>query len=430
MLRGAGAMLALPHLEIMGAPTSSAGSRTTTGVPLRFLSMFIPNGVMPNQWDVSGVGSDYKLSPILQPLADLRDDFSVLSGLNNVSNGHVGLTASFLTGVRLKGTKNGESIDQRIARHIGQNTRFRSMVLGTEPPRQGKAGPPISVASSVSWSSATTRVSAEINPRVAFDRMFRTKSAAGADALKDAKYNKSVVDLVLRDAKSLHKKASYIDKGKLDEYLESVRAIEKQIDKTITPVQKSWTPPSKPNKRDLTRPDENIPIERDVHLRLMIDLIVLGLWTDTTRVCTLMSAHGFSRQNFSFLEGVKGDHHTISHHSGRQVKQDAYTKVSRWYVEQFVYLLKKLKGINEGNGSLLDNSIALFGSGMKDGNGHISKNLPILLAGKGQGKITQGKHYKLSSQPISNLHLTLAQKYGIEADDFNNLRGKTIGELS
>ncbi|WP_435895777.1 DUF1552 domain-containing protein [Oceaniferula spumae] len=429
MLRGIGAMLALPHLEIMADAVGASGTvATPSKAPLRFVSMFQPNGVYPKAWDVSGVGAGYELSPILRPLAGLRDQFSVLSGLNNVTGGnHVQMTTAFLTGHNLKNGKAGTSIDQKIAAQIGQDSAFRSLVLGTEPPRQGNAGGlAISIANTVTWSSPTTRVSPEINPQVAFDRLFRGKS--GPDAVRDAELQKSVVDLVLEDAKSLRRQASYLDKHKIDEYLESVRSVEVQLERTIRPKERAWVPPTEPGEEFFVRPPSGIPRERDVHLRLMLDLMVLALWTDTTRVCTLMTAHGFSRQNFSFIDGVSSDHHGMSHHKEKERAVSQYKKVSEWYIGQLAYFLERLKGIDEGGSSLLDNSVVLYGSGMKDGNGHKRNNLPIILAGGGQKQIPLGQHIKLPSQPLSNLHYTIGQRFGIK-DDFNGIGCKTISQL-
>ena len=428
MLRGLGAMMALPKLEIMAQTPGVSSAVGGDGAPMRFLSIFQPNGVYPKAWNVSGSGSDYKLSPILKPLAELRDEFSVISGLNNVVGGdHVQMTSAFLTGCGIKGGKSGVSLDQQIARHIGNDTNFNSIVLGTEPPRQGSVkSNAISIASTVTWSSPTARVSPEINPRVAFDRLFRGKT--GPEAEKEARLKKSVVDLVLEDAKSLRRKASSLDQHKLDEYLESVRSVEKQLDRVIEPKERRWVPPTKPGEADIVCPPAGIPRERDVHLRLMMDLMVLSLWTDMTRVCTLMTAHGFSRQNFSFIDGVSGDHHGISHHKEQKKSTAEYTLVSRWYIEQFAYLLERMKGIDEGGSSLLDNSVVFYGSGMKDGNGHKRNDLPILLAGGGQGKLSPGKHHQLANQPLSNLHYTIGQKFGLE-DDFNHLGCRRIEEL-
>jgi len=428
MLQGMGAMLALPKLEIMASATGggSAGAGTP---PMRYLSIFQPNGVYPKAWDVTGVGADYQMSHILSPLEALRKEFMVISGLNNsVAGDHVRMTSAFLTGVSIDKGKAATSIDQQIAKKIGGGTAYESLVLGTEPPRQGSVGRnAISIASTVAWSSPSTRISPEINPRVAFDRLFRNKT--GAEAVRKAELRKSVVDLVLDDAKALRRQASALDQQKLDEYLESVRSVEVQLERVIDPKQADWTPPTKPSAKDFVAPPIGIPRERDVHLRLMMDLMVLALWTDTTRVCTLMTAHGFSRQNFSFIDGVRGDHHGISHHKEKKDAVDQYTHVSRWYIEQFGYLLNRLKSIDEGGSSLLDNSIVFYGSSMKDGNGHKKDNLPVLVAGGGQGKLKQGRHIKLPDQRLSNLHYTIGQKFGLDQDDFNNTGSKVIADL-
>jgi hypothetical protein len=158
---------------------------------------------------------------------------------------------------------------------------------------------------------------------------------------------------------------------------------------------------------------------------------VLSFWTDTTRVGTLMTAHGFSRQNFSFLDGVTSDHHGMSHHKNQEQAVDEYTRVSRWYIEQLAYILNRLDSIDEGNGSLLDNSTILYGSSMKDGNGHVKNNLPIILAGGGGGKLNPGRHVICpKNTPLANLHLTIAQNYGVEIDSFNQTSTSTISQLA
>ena len=427
MLKGMGAMLALPKLEIMAA-TEASGAASASGAPLRFVSIFQPNGVYPKAWDVSGLGANYQFSPILKPLENMRDDLLVVSGLNNnVKGGHVGMTSAFLTGHAVKNGVSDISLDQKIAQHIGGDTAFQSLILGTEPPRQGRAGQPISMANTISWSSRNTRISPEINPRVAFDRLFR--SSSGPNAKEDAKLQKSVVDIVLEDAKRLQRKASNLDKHKIDEYLDSIRSVETQIERTIEPPERSWIPPTQPDEADFIRPQAGIPRDRSEHLRLMMDIMVLSLWTDTTRVSSLMTAHGFSRQNCSFIEGVTGDHHGVSHHKEKIKSVEQYTRISTWYIEQFKYFLERMKSIDEGGVSLLDNSVVLYGSSMKDGNGHKQNNLPILLAGQGQGSLKTGRHIDVGSQPLSNLHLSLAQKFGIEEDNFNGIGQASIPEL-
>jgi hypothetical protein len=421
-LRGIGASLALPYLDIMGSTSKAAASTP----PTRLACIFQPNGVFPKAWDVSGIGKQFELSPILQPLQRVKRDLTIISNLDNIGKGHVQMTGAFLTGNTIEGDRNAVSLDQMVAQAIGNDTAFPSIVLGTEPPRQGNAGPnPISFANTVSWSSETTRVSPEINPRVAFDRMFRNNT--GPEAQARAARRKSVVDLVLDDAKSLQRNASAHDQHKIGEYLDSVRSVEVRIENTLNPQERSWEPLMRPQ---LIRPEPGIPTDRSTHLKLMMDLLVLSFWTDTTRVGTLMTAHGFSRQNFSFLDGVTSDHHGMSHHQFKDQAVDEYTRVSRWYIEQLAYMLERMSNIDEGNGSLLDNSTVLYGSSMKDGNGHKKENVPIILAGRAGGKLTPGGHVVCDEHtPLANLHLSILQRYGVETDHFNRASTGTIAQL-
>jgi Protein of unknown function (DUF1552) len=421
-LRGVGATLALPWLEIM-TPTARATQKLP---PRRFVTFFQPNGVFPKAWNVTGVGRDFALSPILQPLAEFKNDMVVLSGIDSCGKGHVKLTGAFLTGTSIENGVNGISVDQVIARQIGKGTRFASIELGTEPPRQGMAGEdPIALANTVSWSSATQRISPEISPRAAFDRLFRDPSSP--EAKRAAENRRSVVDLVLEDAKALQKMASGRDKEKIEEYLEGLRSVEQQIERTMNPPAPEWTALTAP---DMKRPPAGIPLNKDEHMRLMLDVLVLALQTDTTRVATFMSAHGFSRQNFTFLDGVKNDHHGMSHHKNQEALVKEYTTVSRWYAQQVQYLLTKMRAIDEGNGSLLDNSLVLYGSEMKDGNGHIKDDLPLVLLGKGQGRVKSGQHLAFDKgTPLANLHLTLAQQFGVETTSFNNASTSTLSGL-
>jgi hypothetical protein len=421
-LRGVGATLALPWLEIM-TPRARAAQKLP---PRRFVTFFQPNGVFPMAWSVKGEGRDFALSPILEPLAEFKNDMVVLSGIDSCGKGHVKLTGAFLTGTSIENGVNGISVDQVIARQIGKETRFSSIELGTEPPRQGMAGEdPIALANTVSWSSATQRISPEISPRAAFDRLFR--DPASPEARRAAENRRSVVDLVLEDAKALQKIASGRDKQKIDEYLDGVRGVEQQIERTMNPPAPEWIALTAP---DMKRPTAGIPLNKDEHMRLMLDVMVLALQTDTTRVATFMSAHGFSRQNFTFLDGVKNDHHGMSHHKNQEALVKEYTAVSRWYAQQVQYLLTKMGGIDEGNGSLLDNSIVLYGSEMKDGNGHIKEDLPLVLIGKGQGRVKTGQHLALDKgTPLANLHLTIAQQFGAEIPSFNNVSTGTLNGL-
>lgn len=428
VLRGLGASLALPLLDIMEPTAVSGVARvgTSSNAPKRLACIFQPNGVYPQNWDPTGEGGNYELSPILEPLAGVKSDVTVLSNLGTGVKGHVQATSSFLTGTPLARKASGPtvtradmgiSLDQFAAKHVGGETKMRSIELGLDPPRSGgENNLPISFANTVSWGENDTKIEPEINPQAAFDRLFGETKKTPAEL----DFERSLLDRVAEDTKRLQKKASTADRRKLDEYLTAVRDVEKRIQESIKPRESAWKPLTEP---EFVRPGDRLPESRDKHLRMMMDLLVLSLWTDTARVATLMMAHGFSRQNFTFI-GVSSDHHSISHHKESPDLVADYTKVSRWYVEQFVYLIERMKAIDEGGSSLLDNSVVLYGSGLKNGNGHTTTNLPVLLAGRGQGTLNPGRHIVLPEDThIANLHLTLARKMGVKADRFNNSSG-------
>jgi hypothetical protein len=426
ILRGAGASMALPLLE------AASSKLDPLSAPKRLVCLFHPNGMYPPAWDPKGVGASYELSPILQPLAKLKSDFSVVSNLGTSARGHVAATTALLTGTPMQVTADesslvprmGVSLDQLVARQVGGETKLRSMELGTEPPRAGGENSlPISFASTVSWSGPNTKVDPEISPAAAFDRMFGDPAAARQRAIED----RSLLDRVAEDARRLARRASAADKRKLDEYFTSVRDVEKRILETLSPRRSAWTPKSRP---ELVRPEDGVPAGRDVHLRLMMDLMVLALQTDTTRVVTLMMAHGFSRQSFTFLDGVKGDHHSISHHKEDAELTVPYTIVSRWYISQFAYLLDRMKAVDEGDGSLLDHSIVFYGCELRDGNGHTTSNLPILVAGRGHGTLNPGRHIATpKGTHLANLHLALARRMGVKADNFNGVSTGEVADL-
>ncbi len=433
VLRGAGVTIALPFLDTT-EPARAAARRPVPGDPVRLATLFHPNGVYPPNWDPEGSGRDYKLSRILEPLATVKEHVSVISNLGTGAQGHVGATSSFLTGTplhkkaagRINTPNMGVSLDQFVAERIGHRNSIASLEVGTEPPRSGgENGLAISYANTVSWRTDNTKVDPEIEPQAVFDRLFGVTKKNRQQLADEA----SIIDHVLEDAKAMSVRGSEADRRKLDEFLTSVRDVEKRIERNLNPAdpEAEWKPLVEP---DLYRPEAGIPTTRDEHLRQMLDLIVLALQTNTTRVATFMMAHGFSRQNFTFLDGVSGDHHSISHHKENPELTEPYTIVSRWYVSQLVYLVEKLNSIRERDGrTLLDNTMVLYGSALKNGNGHTTQNLPILLAGRGGGKLRPGRRIVLPEEtPITNFHLTLAQNMGVEADRFNNSTG-TVTEL-
>ena len=427
-LRGLGVTLALPILDVT-RPAVGAARIAASRDPVRLATLFHPNGVYPPNWDPEGEGRSYKFSRILEPLEPVREDVSVISNLGTGAQGHVGATSSFLTGTplhkkaagRINTPNMGTSLDQFVAERVGSRNNIASLEVGAEPPRSGgENGLAISYANTVSWRSDNTKVDPEIEPQAVFDRLFGISKKTRQQLADEA----SIIDHVLEDAKALRARGSGADRQKLDEFLSSVRDVEQRIHRNLKPSDPDadWKPLVEPQ---LYRPEAGIPATRDEHLRQMLDLIVLAFQTNTTRVATFMMAHGFSRQNFTFLEGVSGDHHSISHHKESPELTEPYTIVSRWYVSQLVYLVEKLRSIPERNGkTLLDNTMILYGSALKNGNGHTTQDLPILLAGRGGGKLHPGRRIVLPEEtPITNLHLTLAQHMGIETERFNTSTG-------
>jgi len=301
-----------------------------------------------------------------------------------------------------------------------------SLELGTEPPRPGgDGGQPIAYANTIAWNSPSTRLSPEIIPQVAFDRLFRTRTSP--EARLAAERRLSVIDLVLEDAKSLRRQAGALDQARIDEYLESVRSVERQIERSLEATGNASLPIP---KEALVRPPTGIPQDRKEHLRLMMDLLVLALRTDSTRVVTLMTAHGFSRQSFAFLGGITSDHHGMSHHRNQPGLVSEYTRVCTWFMEQFAYLLDRMKAAQEGEGTLLDHTLVLYGCAMKDGNGHVPRDLPLLLAGKANGALSPGRLYTAAAgTPLSHLHLTIAKQFGVAMDDFNGTGARPVDGL-
>ena len=432
-LRGCGALLGLPWFE------SLSGVRAASGVPaavppVRSAFIYFPNGVWEKSWVPEGTGRDYVLSPTLQPLADVRDDVLVLTGLDKKNShggdGHYAKTANFLTGMPVAKTtgKNissgGISVDQLMAQHVSKATPLPSLELGTEPVISGidsNVGYTRLYGSHISWQSPTRPVAREINPRLVYERLFGRR-LAGQTAKAQSWQN--LLDFVLEDADRLRGRLGRDDQFKLDEYLDSVRAVERRIEFAVQPRATDWQPD--PLSAEVQPPAPGIPADFREHIAIMLDLMVLAFRTDATRVASMMFANDVSGRNFSFLDGVSGGHHELSHHEKNEAKIAQYERINRWHVEQFVGLLKKLKEIPEGQGTLLDSCLILFGSSISDGNRHDPDNLPILLGGRGGG-VESGRHVASEgSMPLCNLYLSLLDRMGVEVERFGDSTGRLI----
>jgi hypothetical protein len=420
MLRGiGGAVICLPALECLGEVTDK------NPPPVRFGAMFMPNGVNPPDWLPKGVGKDFELSPILAPLKDLRSNITVVSNLMNEtpSSDHIKLTSAFLCGQNHVGQKSEASIDHLIAQKIGAGSRVPHLRLGTEPPRaQGYL-----TCSNISWNEDNVLLAPELNPRVAFDRMFRDFSSP--EARRKAQNQRSILDAVLDRSKSLRRDLSAYDKQKMDQYFSSIRELEERLNKIITPPVKApgeWTPSLAAEETTKFRPAEEVPDNAEQYMDALIDIMILGMWTDTTRVATLMMGHGLSRKNFAFLDGVNNDHHVTSHHRNNPQLIEEYKIISRWHVQRLQRMMDKMALIDEGGSSLLDNSLMLFGAGMSQGNTHSGSNIPILLAGKAGGAMKTGRHIQTAKNTQhSNFLLSVLQKMGVERERF----GKSTGTV-
>jgi len=439
-LKGLGVTLALPWLEAMRPLAATAA--TSGGSPLRMAVLYMPNGVRPDAWTPSGAGSGFELSRLLQPLAPYKDDLLVLTQLWNratdTGDGHYVKTGGFLTGTTITRTTGSDlrsgavSMDQVVAQRIGHLTPLPSLELGLEPPATGvdtNVGYTQLYGAHIAWSTPTTPLTKELNPKAVFDRLFRSNSPdRAAQAAKD----QSVIDVVLDDAKRLQARLGRDDRQKLDEYFESVRAVEKRIEWDLN--RQHETNRSDPRaERAIADLGARIDAYSDParvserkgdhteHVRLMLDLTALAFWTDSTRVSTFMFGNAVSSRNFSFLDGVSGGHHQISHHQNNADKLAEYERINLWHLQQYAYLLGKLQGYCEGERSLLDNCMVLFGAGMRDGNAHNPHNLPIVLAGKAGGSLATGRHLVYDKDtPLSNLYVGMLNRMGVPTDRFSD----------
>jgi hypothetical protein len=443
-LRGAGATLALPFLDAM-RPLMAAG--TSASLPVRIALLYMPNGVRADRWTPEGKGRGFKLSPILSPLEKHKQELLILTGLQNkasfTGDGHYVKTGGWLTGTTITKTTGsdiaagGISMDQIAAQHLGKNTKLPSLELGTEPVATGidtNVNYTRLYASHISWKTSTVPLPCEINPRVAFDRLFRRRSKGGE---KQAADDKSVLDLVSTDAKRLQSKLGQADKNKLEQYLESIREVERRIEAEAATLGAGENlPPELLKKLDeldkriskamgkATREEElnsRPRFDHGEHCRIMMDLMVLAFWSDSTRVSSFMFGNDVTGRNFSFLEGVNGGHHDLSHHSNDPKKLDQYELINRWHVEQYGYMLDRMKEIKEGEGNLLDRSMVAFGSPIRDGNAHDPKNVPIVIAGGSKAGLNNGSHEVYDEgTPLCSLWLGMLDKAGVKTKELGD----------
>ena len=424
-LKSIAATLAVPAFPSLQAAAQTA--KGAAAAPARMAFIYIPNGVNLDLWRPQGAGKDYAISKTLEPLADLREHFSVIRGLDHdkaFANGdgagdHARANATFLTGCQARKTAGadvelGESVDQIAARQVGRQTRLSSLELSTDPARSSgncDSGYSCAYQFNLSWINETTPAPAERDPRLVFEKMFGSGNEQ-EDSRRRA-YRKSILDFVMADAKRLQTRLGSTDRGKMDEYLTAVRDVETRIEKaekfrTEVPEDK------RPN---------GVPEGYGEHMRMMFDLMHLAFQTDTTRVSSFLLAHDGSNRTFPEIE-VHSAHHELSHHRSNPQILENIGKIDRFYVEQLAYFLRKMRDTPEGEGSLLDHSMIVYGGGIADGNRHNHDDLPVLLAGRGNGTLNPGRVIEApKGTPMTNLYLSLLDRMGVRADRVGDSTG-------
>ena len=441
LLRGVGAMLALPLLERM-VPVSTLLARAATTPVVRFCTVYVPNGIVMDRWTPVTEGTGFEFTPTLKALEPFRDHLLVLSGLDNTgarsrsgaSGAHAKPAGAFMTGIEPLPTTGssslqlGISMDQIVANTIGQETPLPSLELGLEGADTVNGVGTCDVGFScayqnrLAWGGPSTPLPVETNPRVVFDRLFGGLDSTDP-AVRSARLRRqgSIIDSVLDKVARLQGGLGQRDRAKLDEYLQSVREIERRLQNAE----------AQGRELPLVESPAGIPVSYDEHARLMFDMQTLALQTDTTRVITFQIGREQSGATYPQI-GVSDSHHPISHHGGDKNKITSLAKINAYHATLFAYFLEKLASTSDGDSTLLDNVITLYGSAISEGNNHDIRNLPILLAGGGAGRIKGGRHitYPDQTQRLTNLQLTLLNMLGVPTEEFGDSTGEQLGELS
>ena len=434
-LKGLGACVALPAFESLlpgslsaaEAIAGSAAPASGAAAPVRMAFVYFPNGAIPQYWWPKGDGADFELAQTMKPLESLKQHIQVLAGLDHVNatpgpdgpGDHARANGTFLTGVRVRKTAGadihaGISIDQVIANQIGHLTRFPSLELSCEAARKTgncDSGYSCAYQYNLAWRSPTAPVAPEANPRLVFERLFGAgaKGERKESIERRQEEQRSILDFVLDDARSVQKQLGGRDREKMDDYLTSVRDVEKRIQRAEEKLGAAPDP-------DMDTPS-GIPTSYADHIQLMYDMLILAFQTDSTRIATLLLAHDGSNRTFTDL-GFPEGHHNLTHHGGNKDMVEKVAQIDQFYMEQFAKFLQKMEDTKEADGrSLLGQSMIVYGCGNSDGNRHTHVNLPIVLAGGGGGAFTPGRYFNCRSVPACNMFLTMADLMGAQALD-------------
>jgi hypothetical protein len=440
-LRGLGACLTLPALEsvmpaqALAAESAAAGklATTTSGAPLRSAYIFFPNGAIPASWWPENAGADIAMSDTLKPLEESRKLIQICGGLDHQAaeggpdggGDHARGNGVFLTGTRLRKSATdiqaGISIDQVMANQVGHLTRMPSLEITCDNVRKSSgcdSGYSCAYQYNISWRSSTTPMTPENNPRLVFERLFGSGAPGErvANMKLRQKEQRSILDFVLDDARSMQRRLGAGDKEKLDQYLTSVREIERRIEQSerFGEIQDPEMPTP-----------AGVPTSQMDYVNLMFDMMLLGFQSDSTRVATFVLGHDGDNRSFNEI-GIPEGHHDLTHHQNDKPRMAKVQKIDQWYVEQFAKFLLKMQATKDLDGqTLLDNSMIVYGSGNADGNRHTHSNLPLVLAGGGGGSLAAGRYVQHGSQPMSNLFLSMADRMGVTGlDRFGDSTGR------
>ncbi|MBI4601364.1 MAG: DUF1552 domain-containing protein [Planctomycetes bacterium] len=440
VLRGLGTALALPFLDAMlparGVARGAFAGEVATRYPLRVAFAYVPNGIHMEDWTPERLGADFELPPTLAPLEPYRKELLVLSGLTQDKarpNGdgpgdHARAASAFLTGVQPLKTaganiRSGVSVDQVAAARVGPLTRLPSLELGCDRgPQAGNcdSGYSCAYSANISWKGPSTPMAKEIDPRLVFERLFPSASpteAAESRGVRD-RHRKSILDFVLEDARRLEGKLGAADRRKLGEYLAAVREVEGRIERSEADSREGQA------RLPAIAPPEGIPRDYGEHQRLLYDILAFAFQADLSRVATFMVANEGSNKSYAPV-GVPEGHHDLSHHGGNKEKQAKIAKINRFHMEGFAYFIAKLKGVREGDGTLLDHCMIVYGSGIGDGNRHNHDELPVVLLGRGGGSIETGRHVRYKrNTPLNNLYLCLLDRMDASVDALGDSTGR------
>ena len=436
VLRGLGTAVALPLLDGM-VPALTALSRTAAAPKPRLGVVYVPHGAVMNNWTPATDGAGFAFTPILQPLEGFRDHLTVLSGLDHKpaaqmpgdpAGGHGRITGAFLTGVHAKPTEGadfeaGRSMDQIAAEQLGQQTQLASLEVGIGLPEFGgacDAGFSCAYISTLAWSTPTTPLPMESNPRAVFERLFGDGTSTDPTTRRERmEKDRSILDAVTQKVARLQDGLGTADRAKLTDYLAAVRDVERRIQRAEADFDRELPV--------VDRPSASIPSSFDEYVKVMFDLQVLAYQADLTRVVTFLLTPELTAQTYPQI-GVPDPHHALSHHENNPESLAKLVKVGTYHTTLFSYYLEKLRATPDGDGSLLDQVMVVYGSGMSNSNLHNIQKLPILLAGGGAGQLRGNRHLRYADEtPLTNLYLTLLDKMDVRVDRFGDSTGRLEG---